>query len=188
MIIRNIFMIHGVGGNPQENWLPWLKEKLEKQGNRVFIPQFPTPEGQTLENWLKAFEPYSEYLNEDSIVIGHSLGVAFLLNILEKKKIHAAFFVAGFTGETKNQFDDGMKTFAQRKFDWDAIRKNAKHYVIFHSDNDPYVKLEKAEELAKNLGIKICLIKNAGHFNVASGYTTFQKLFDTIIAASQKNV
>lgn len=180
MIIRNIFMIHGVRGNPQENWFPWLKKKIEEEGNRVFIPQFPTPEGQTLENWLKAFEPYEKYLNENSIVIGHSLGVAFILHILEKKKVYSAFFVAGFTGKMKNQFDDGVKTFAQRKFDWDAIRKNAKHYIIFHSDNDPYVKLEKAEELATNLGIEVCLVKNAGHFNEVSAYKQFEELFKKI--------
>ncbi|MBI2463545.1 serine hydrolase family protein [Candidatus Peregrinibacteria bacterium] len=178
--MRNIFFIHGVNGNSRENWFPWLKEKLEAEGNRIFIPQFPTPKGQTLKNWLKAFEPYEKYLNENSIVIGHSLGVTFLLNILEKHKVRAAFFVAGFTGHLGKQFDDGIKTFAQRKFNWDAIRSNAKHYVIFHSDNDPYVKLKKAEELAKNLGIKICLIKNAGHFNEASGYTRFEKLFKKI--------
>lgn len=59
--METAFIIHGVGGHPEENWFPWLKKELEKIGYRVFVPKFPTPEGQTLTNWLKTFEPYEQY-------------------------------------------------------------------------------------------------------------------------------
>ncbi len=51
---------------------------------------------------------------------------------------------------------------------------------VFHSDNDPYVPLKKAEELAKNLGVKVSLVKNAGHFNEDAGYTKFELLLEKI--------
>ena len=122
----NIFIIHGTGGNPQGNWFPWLKEELEKLGHKVFVPKFPTPENQSLENWLKVFEEYKQYLDENTIVIGHSLGPAFILNILEKqeKPIKAAFLVAGFTGLLNNpQFDELNKTFTDKEFDWQKNKK-----------------------------------------------------------------
>ena len=40
---NNIFIFHGTEGYPEENWFPWLKEKLENKGYKVFVPQFPSP-------------------------------------------------------------------------------------------------------------------------------------------------
>lgn len=51
--MSNIFLIYGVGGHPAEHWFPWFKQELESLGHSVIIPLFPTPEGQTLENWMK---------------------------------------------------------------------------------------------------------------------------------------
>ena len=51
---------------------------------------------------------------------------------------------------------------------------------MFHSDNDPYVPIEKAHNLAKNLGVKPIIIKDAGHFNTKSGYDKFPLLLKKI--------
>jgi hypothetical protein len=179
----NVFIIHGAYGHPEENWFPWLKSELEKLGCRVFVPKFPTPENQSLENWLNIFKMYKQNVNENSIVVGHSLGVAFLLNILERldRPINAAFFIAGFIGSLGNpDFDTINKSFVDRKFDWQKIKHNCKKFYVFHSDNDPYVPLEKAEELAKNVGVDVILVKNAGHFNEKAGYTIFERLLENI--------
>lgn len=53
----NAFIFHGAGGHPEENWFPWLKRELEAKGLEVFVPKFPTPEGEGLEAWLKVLEP-----------------------------------------------------------------------------------------------------------------------------------
>lgn len=50
------------------------------------------------------------------------------------------------------------------------IKQNCKKFYIYHSDNDPYVPMKKATELAKKLDSKIIEIKNAGHFNEKAGY------------------
>jgi len=61
--MANIFIFHGVNGSPEENWFPWLKGKLEADGHKVFVPQFPTPKNQTLDNWLKVLSEYKKYIN-----------------------------------------------------------------------------------------------------------------------------
>jgi predicted alpha/beta hydrolase family esterase len=184
--MTNIFIIHGAYGNPEDNWFPWLKSELEKLGCRVFVPKFPTPENQSLENWLKVFEDYKQYLDENSIVVGHSLGPAFLLNVFEKsdKPTKAAFFVSGFLNLSGNpdfdNIDNINKSFVEKSFDWQKIKQNCPKFFVFHSDNDPYVPLEKARELAKNLGVDVILVKNAGHFNEKAGYTKFELLLEKI--------
>ena len=39
----NVFIFHGTEGYPEENWFPWMKEKLEAEGCKVVVPQFPSP-------------------------------------------------------------------------------------------------------------------------------------------------
>lgn len=181
--MTNIIIIHGTGGNPSRNWFPWLKSELEKLDCRVFVPKFPTPENQSLENWLKVFKEYERYLNANSIVVGHSLGPAFLLSILEKLKrpIKVAFFVAGFTGLLNNtDFDELNKTFVTKSFDWARIKNNCKRFYVINSDNDPYVPLEKGKSFAENLGTELIVLKNAGHINEEAGFTRLGFLLDKI--------
>jgi uncharacterized protein len=178
--MTTIFIFHGVRGHPKENWFDWLRIELEKLGHEVIVPQFPTPKGQTLENWLKVLDEYKDKINKDTIFIGHSLGVSFALNIIEKHAVKAAFLVAGFTSIINHEFDEGMKTFAQRNFDWETINKNCKQFYVFHSDNDPYVALEKGKGLANNLESKLVLVEGAGHFGASAGYTTFPLLLEHV--------
>ena len=175
----NILVIHGAYGSPEENWIPWLKKELESLGHTVIVPKFPTPENQTLDKWLAVFEEFRQFLS-GAIVVGHSLGVAFLLNILESNRAKAAFFVAGVSGPLDNKYDPTMTTFSHRKFDWNKIRKHCRKFYVFHSDSDPYIPLEKGQGLADNLGVRLIFVSNAGHFNAASGYTTFSLLLDKI--------
>ncbi len=174
-----IFIIHGSYGSPDENWLPWLKKELEALGHQVTIPKFPTPENQSLTSWIKVIERYN--IDKDSIVIGHSLGPAFLLHIIENQPVKAAFFVAPFISAlNKPEFDKVNETFYIKKINWNQIKRNCTKFYIFHSDNDPYVPLEKAKELANKLGVKAILVKGAGHFNVATGYDKFELLLEKI--------
>jgi Predicted esterase of the alpha/beta hydrolase fold len=180
----NVFIIHGSYGHPKENWIPWLKSELEKQGYQVFVPKFPTPKNQSLKNWLKVFERYKKHINKKTIFVGHSIGVAFLLRVIEglDKPIKAAYLISGFIELLGNPvFDDINKTFVEKKFDWRKIKTNCQKFYLFHSDNDPYVPLEKAQKLAKKLGEKIILVKNAGHFNEKAGYKKFELLLEKIL-------
>ena len=181
--MTNIIIVHGTGGNPNSNWFTWLKSELEKLDCIVFVPKFPTPKNQSLENWLNVFKEYEQYLDENSIVVGHSLGPAFLLSVLENlnRPIKAAFFVAGFTGFLDNHdFDELNESFVTKNFNWAKIKSNCKKFYVISSDNDPYVPLEKGKSLAENLATKLIVLKNAGHINEEVGYTEFIFLFDTI--------
>jgi len=180
----NFFIIHGTYGSPDENWFPWLKGELEKLGHSVFVPSFPTPEGQSLEAWLKVFEDYKSKLDKETVFVAHSLGPAFVLNVLEslEKPVRACFFVSGFVGSLGNpEFDDLNNSFADRQFDWEKIKANCASFFVFHSDNDPYVPQEKAIELASNLGIEPVIVREAGHFNEKAGFTKFPLLLEKIL-------
>ncbi|OGJ01226.1 hypothetical protein A3G53_03710 [Candidatus Nomurabacteria bacterium RIFCSPLOWO2_12_FULL_44_11] len=182
--VHNIFIFHGTQGYPEENWFPWLKGELEKRGQKVFVPQFPSPPGAPakIKEWFEVLGEYGEYFNEDTIVVAHSLGGMFLLRILEKSEypIHAGIFVGTPIGKQPIANYERDSSFTPFNFDWNKIKNNAKHFVVFHSDNDPHVGLDNGKELAKNLGVELSFIPKAGHFNTKSGYTKFEKLLEKL--------
>jgi predicted alpha/beta hydrolase family esterase len=179
---KTAFIIHGIYGTPESNWQPWLKTKLESIGFTVFVPQFPTPEGHNLQNWLRVFEEYRKHINTETIMIGHSMAPAFILSTLETLDcpVEASFFVAPFVGPLSLDLDGLNKTFTEKEFNWDKINVNCKKFYVYSSDNDEYVPIEKGEFLTKKLNAVYKMVPNAGHFNKDAGYIEFQQLFDDI--------
>jgi uncharacterized protein len=181
---NTVFIFHGTEGYPEENWFPWMKEKLEAKGCNVIVPQFPSLPGipAKLSEWFEVLDKYKEYIDEDTILIGHSLGGVFALRVLEKLEhpIKAVFFVGTPIGVKPIQNYERDSSFTGFAFDWQNIKTKAKHFDVFQSDNDPYVSLGNGEQLAKELGVKLTFIPNAGHFNKIAGYLSFPALLEKI--------
>ena len=178
--MNNVFIFHGTEGYPGENWFPWLKEKLENKGCKVFVPQFPSPPGEpaSVIEWFKVIKDYNQHINEDTILVGHSLGGIFTLRILEQLKhpVKAAFLIGAPIGVRPILNYDRDNSFSGFSFNWPTIKANAKNFTVFQSDNDPYVSLGNGEQLAKELGVELSFVPNAGHFNTKAGYTKFDEL------------
>ena len=56
------------------------------------------------------------------------------------------------------------------------------HMIV--SDNDPWVKLEEAKEIASHYDATFTTIANAGHINADSGYGKW-KLIEELVMRSQ---
>lgn len=181
--MKNAILIHGTYGNPEENWFPWLTKELEGEGYEVTVPAFPTPAGQDIDAWQGVFASYGDSLDPETILIGHSLGAAFVLDILERspRPIRTAYLVAGFLGPLGNQkFDTLNRTFVERSFDWETIKQNAEQIFVIASDNDPYVPESEGYDIASRLETEPIIVEGAGHFNTQSGYEAFEGLLHLI--------
>lgn len=175
---RNIFIFHGSYGHPEENWFPWLRQELEKLGHKVFVPKFPvpkvsTPGGHKLGKWMVEFDPYREYLNEKTIIVAHSRGCVFCYHLLPtfKTSIDATFLVGPW--DTFQWGDVKLESFHSRPFEWDSICNKSKHIEVFQSTND-VIPVSEGQRIAANLHAKINIVRNAGHFNIAT-YKRFAK-------------
>jgi len=189
---KTVFIFHGTEGHPQENWFPWLKQKVEKEtGYTVIVPQFPSPPevSADVEEWFGVLKEYEDLFNEDTVIVGHSLGGVFTLRVLEKlgSKISTACFVGAPIGIRPILNYDRDNSFSGFDFDWNTIRSNAENFIVFHSDNDPYVGLENGEQLAKHLDTELTFIPNAGHFNQKAGYTEFEELWRKLFSLLKQN-
>ena len=179
----NFIIIHGIYGNPQENWFPWLKKELEDAGYEVIVPKFPTPINQSLESWLLVLSEHEDKINEDTVMIGHSLGTPFILNYLEKtqKKIKAAYFVAGYHKLIDNKFYELNKDFVYKEFNWEKIKSSCGIFFVFASDNDEYIPLEIPKEMAEKLNASFNIVHDGGHLNSRAGFNTFPLLMESIL-------
>lgn len=178
----NFFIIHGVYATPESNWFPWLKKELEARGYEAIVPKFPTPLDQSLESWLRVFANYESKISEETVLIGHSLGAAFILNYLEKtsKKIKAAYLIAPFHKLLGIKYDEVNRTFIDKEFDWDKIRSSCSKFFVFASDNDEYIPFGVTEELTKSLNAEFNLVPNGRHLNKDAGYEEFYLLMECI--------
>lgn len=176
----NAFILHGTAGNPEGNWFPWLKNELESQGVSTVVPRFPTPEGESLEAWLKVLDSQNQKINGESLLIGHSKGGMFLLKVLERlaEPVKTAVFVSAPVGEKPILYYEEDKKFSNFDFDWEKIRRMAERFIVFHSDNDPYVSLKNGQRLSQELGVEMIFVPQAGHINAESGFTQFPQILE----------
>jgi predicted alpha/beta hydrolase family esterase len=183
ILMRNVVIIHGTGGNPEENWFPWLATQARDAGYRAQVPQFPTPEGQNVPAWLDTLDASVEPLTSSTTLVGHSLGCALILRALERPgdPVEATVLVSGFVGKLGNdEFDPLNAPFFVEPFDWESIRRRAGRVLVFAGDNDPYVPLAKGSALAEQLGVDVTVIPGGGHLNTAAGYTQFPQVWDAV--------
>lgn len=179
--MRNIFIIHGSYGHPEENWFPWLKKELEALGHNVIVPRFPIHSDSTnnhrLNEWIDEFGKYKNLVNDETIIVAHSRGCSFSLQLLPilNIKIDSMFLVGAFVDydqwrpEVYTEYD----SFQAKPYLWKKIRKMSDHIEVFQSTND-VIPVCEGKYIAYWLRAKFITVKNAGHFNIAT-YKRFVK-------------
>lgn len=198
--MKTAFIIHGTSDTPDSHWFGWLKRELEKREYEVVAPQFPWIQEESYEKWAQLFEEHEYKMNTDSIFIGHSLGTCFILKFLSEKdiKVHGIYLI-GAWGEIFSEeillnqhkkfkevgFDipfDWMKNYESfvEELDFERVKNSVQKRFIINSKNDPYIPLELAENLQKNIDAELILYSHAGHFCKRDGYTEFWDLLDVI--------
>lgn len=177
---RRVFIVHGWGGHPKENWFPWFKQELEKKGFEVFVPQLPDPENPRIYNWVPKLAEVVAAPDEQTYLVGHSMGCQTIARYLEflpeDKKIGGAVFVAGFfkrlTGlEDEPGIPETDKHWLRTPLDLQKVKSHLNKSIAIFSDNDPYVPLDNQDDFGDKLGSKIIVKHQMGHFNQSAGIT-----------------
>ena len=162
MVNKTALILHAWFSKSGSNWYPWLKRQLEDKNYKVYLPELPTMNMQMpdLEKQID-FINGLVFIEENTTIIGHSLGCILALRIAERRKYEKLILVAGW------DFDDlteGHKLFWSNKLNHSLIKENVKNIYVISSDNDPYTTAFQAEEMSKRLNGKFILIKHGGHF------------------------
>lgn len=91
------------------------------------------------------------------------------------------YFAAPFYGLINiPDFDKVNKPFFTYK-DFKRVKNLAQSITCYISTSDPYVPNELSVDLADKIGAKKVFVDNAGHFNLAAGYTHFEQLLEEMM-------
>ncbi|MBI2410900.1 MAG: leucine--tRNA ligase [Candidatus Kerfeldbacteria bacterium] len=145
--VKRFILIHGKGGSPMSNFLPWLQSELTKRGYEVQVPVLPNTEAPDLEEQVQAVLQQCT-LDEQTVLVGHSFGGLVALRIAETKKLASVILVS--TPATANFLDGKARpTVAkavQYPFSFVHIRNNVSRlHVLF--DSGDYVVPESDGQL-----------------------------------------
>lgn len=171
---KQTLILHAWYNKPQDNWYPWLKGELEKRNYTVFVRELPTM-NTDLPNLQAQLQSIDELriIDDNTIVIGHSLGALLALRLAERHRYQKMFLVAGWDF---NDLTTEHRLFWPNPINHKAIKNNVKEIYVLSSDNDPYITAFLAQEMSKRLDGEFILIKGAGHFTEKDGVTQIPEL------------
>jgi predicted alpha/beta hydrolase family esterase len=162
-----------------KHWIIWTKEQLISKGIKVETPLMPEPWYPDYNKFKKEFEKHS--VDEDSILIGHSCGCAFLVRWLgeTRQKINKLILVAPW--KIPDEDDEYRKEFYNYSID-ESIKDRVNKIIMFTADNEKDDGKKSLKIYDKALGGKIIELKNHGHYTMRSmGTTEFPELIEEII-------
>lgn len=169
---KQALILHAWYSKPENNWYPWLKKELERKDYEVLLPELPTM-NTDLPDLSKLIKYTHNLIDNETVIVGHSLSGVLALRIGEFLKYKKAIIVAGW------DYDDlypQHKLFWKDKIKHARIIKNVEERIIIHSDNDPYLTAFQAENMSKRLGAKFILVKSAGHFTIKDRMTELSQI------------
>jgi len=188
--MKKVIIIHGCPSDVEramdantrtydKHWIPWIKEKLLAQNISVDTPLMPSPWEPDYERFKKEFEKY--VVTEESILVGHSCGCAFLVRWLgeTKKRIDKLILVAPW--KIPEEGDIVKKAFYEYEIDG-TISSRVREIVMFTSNDEEDDGKRSLKIFHNALGGTIIELKSRGHYTEGDmGTVEFPELLNELI-------
>jgi hypothetical protein len=190
--MRNVYIIHGWDGSPDEPMLQWLKSSLERRGFSVSVPVMPDTEAPEINAWVNKIRD-TVILEEDTILIGHSIGCQAILRYLETVdegiKIAGVVLIAPWMKlDEKTLKEEGEEVIRMTEpwmnnpINFNKVKRHIIKAVAIFSDNDPYVSLEQKDVFEDKLGAEIIIEHGKGHFDPDSNVRESPSILNAVLS------
>ena len=163
----NFILLHSFGGDAESNFFPWLKDELEKNGHSVFAPNLPNTNNPNISEQVD-YVLANTKIDENTIIVGHSLGGVVAMRLLEKanKKVAKVMFVDSFI---RPEFADATKPEVENSQNWDMdfnkIKSLADEFIVLADRDFTVIPRKQSLEMAKIFDARLAILKpNDWHF------------------------
>lgn len=154
----------------------------------------PDSDNPKVSTWVPYMAKVVGKVDKDTYFIGHSVGCFTILHYLETlkkdEKIGGCVFVGPWLklkeweGETDEE-KKIVKHWENSKLDFYKIKQHSPKYVAIFSDNDPFVPLSNGDAYRKELGAKVVVEHDKGHFNDESNIKKLPSALEALLAISK---
>lgn len=132
-----------------KSWKETISDDLV-DNYQVIVPHMPSKHNAKYLEWKIWFEKFLPFLQDNVILVGHSLGGIFLVKYLSEntfpKKIQAVFLISA-------PYDDDASDYSLADFvvpkNLEQFQKQAGKIFLYHSKDDPVVNFSDFEKYAK---------------------------------------
>lgn len=174
--MKKAILLHGWGGNSENNWFPWAREELQNKWFEVFSPNLTNSKFPVLSEQLDDISEIIKNFQVGDIIIWHSLGCQLAVQVIHKYQISGikAIFVwpsyPGTTAEIGKEWAwdsyDNLVTYNDVELEFQDLWNE---YIICLSETDEYINLENAEAYYCWLeDVEFLEFKDKWHFNNAA--------------------
>lgn len=180
-----VYVVHGYSAAPHDHWFPWLAERLRAQGHDVEVLPMPDSTSPSREAWERTLDERVGDVDEDTLVVTHSLGTVtvlrWLAGLTEPWRLRGLVTVSGFQGPIAAvpELDDYLAE-PLDPADVERVRGAIDARVGIHSDDDAIVPPDASKELAAQLGARTREVLGGGHFLADEGFTELAEVLEAV--------
>ncbi|RUM68543.1 MAG: serine hydrolase family protein [Sulfurovum sp.] len=173
---NRVLILHGWGGSDHPHWQSELASEIAKDYGTVSFPLLDNCHFPSKNRWIRQVKKILEEFQPTTVVC-HSLANTLWFWLCQEEIITIEKLVM-VSPPSLQTTEDTIKTFFPCK-----VPKNihAKEVYLIVSDNDPWIKLDEAENMAKAIDAKYTIIENGGHINADSGFGKWDLIEKLII-------
>ncbi len=173
---NRVLILHGWGGSDYPHWQSELASEIAKDYGTVSFPLLDNCHFPSKNRWVKQVKAILEEF-KPNIVVCHSLAntLWFWLSQENIAEINKLIMVSPPSLKTE---EETIKTFFPCKIPKKIYAKEV-HLIV--SNNDPWIELDEAENIAKTIDAKYTVIENGGHINADSGYGKWELIEELVL-------
>lgn len=181
---KSCIIIHGSPDDKTDDsftkhWIPWIKKNLEKNKIPTQVPFMPHPHDPVYEDHKRVFERLE--VNEDTVLIGHSDGAAFLVRWLGETKVKIDKLILIAPWKIARSDDETNKAFFDFEID-ESIGYRANEVILFSSNTGPKEGNETFKVFQDALEGEVINLKGHGHYTEEDmGTTEFPELLEVVL-------
>lgn len=163
---QRIVLIHGWQDQPNRGWMAWLNKECVNLGYEFVAPLMPSPKVPVIADWVRVASKAITSINNQTILVGHSLGTNILLRFLAEyqgkpeDKARALILVSGFLQPGRKEAEALFNPLPNVE----QAKSRVENIYSIYSDNDKTVLTSKSIELANLLGGSQLCLPGYGHF------------------------
>lgn len=177
----NIFILHSLNGDTLNMWGQDVKSVFGAKEVDVYMPEFPIRAESKYEKFKEILEFYknNEQLNENSIVVAHSIGNPYFIRFCKEFNFVPKAYIAVaprsiYEGKiNRNDYIvDVMKQAYLKKEELEYVKNNLKNKYCLYSDES----IGKMEEFTKFINDTLALEVYLKYYDHFDGYHRIYKI------------